>query len=842
MTSIGAATARELAEAWLLADPDVTTRLETHGILESGDPEELEACFGNHLEFGTAGLRGPLRTGPNGMNRLLVRQVAGALVDAIIAGEFGAGEPHLVVGYDARHGSTDFAYDTARIALGRGVRCSLLPEPLPTPVLAFAVRHLEASAGVMVTASHNPRADNGYKVYGPDGALIASPLDAAVSNRMLALPLQPESALAKTGDDAQSPASLAVVDRYLDLVTAPHRSTSVRDLRIAYTPLHGVGGGVMTRALAAAGFSSIATVASQAAPDPNFPTAAFPNPEEPGALDELLALGQAISADIAIANDPDADRLAVAVPTRDGWRLLGGDEVGCLLADYLLQAPAPDTRAALVVNTVTSSSLLGRIADHHGAIHKQTLTGFKWVMAARAAHPEHRLVCGYEEALGYAVNDRIRDKDGISAALAIASLAADLKGRGESLLDRLHQLHDRHGVVTNGQRPIRLEHASAQDLVMDGLRAHPPAKLGGDRVDAVHDLRSGFGDLPPTNGLMFETGDARVTIRPSGTEPKLKVYGEVAPRNPMSEAAARVRLRDVVADAVEIACSFDLPAPGPPEGGRPETPSGAEVAALFKEGAAAPSDDDLRLVVRATDLTTLEGDDTRARVRALCAAARRPDVADASVGPVAAVCVYPVYVALARQLLDGTPVRVATVAAGFPHGLSPLSSRLAEIEAAVKAGADEIDIVIDRAAVLEGRLGSVRDELEAFREIAGTTCLKVIIETGELGTAENVRTATQLAIEAGADFVKTSTGKARTNATPLAVAVMADVIARSIGDGHRPVGLKIAGGVRTAADACGYLAIVREYLGPEWMTPDRLRFGASSLLIDLLSTREQPDR
>ena len=317
MTSIASATARDLAEAWLRADPDPTTGAQTQALLEA-DGLELDAVFGTNLSFGTAGLRGPMRTGPSGMNRVLVRLAAAAVADTALAGDFGsATDPHIVVGFDARHGSAAFAADTARVALARGVRCTLLPKPLPTPVLAFAVTHLGATAGVMVTASHNPRTDNGYKVYGSDGALLTPPVDAAIAARLESLPLLHEKDLAAEAHIAR--ADGALLDAYIRTVAAPYSDRACMGVVVAHTALHGVGTATLAAAFARAGFDAPHPVAAQADPDPDFPSAAFPNPEEPGTLDDLLALAATINADLALANDPDADRLAVAIPDRGAW-------------------------------------------------------------------------------------------------------------------------------------------------------------------------------------------------------------------------------------------------------------------------------------------------------------------------------------------------------------------------------------------------------------------------------------------------------------------------------------------------------------------------------------------
>jgi phosphomannomutase len=840
VTSLDAAEPVDLARAWLAVDPDGATRAETEDLIAAGSAV-LASRFGESLRFGTAGLRGRLGAGPNRMNRVLVRLVAAAIAEQV-GDEV---DPHVAIGYDARHGSADFASDTARVLLARGVRCTILPRPLPTPVLAFTVQHLKASAGVMVTASHNPREDNGYKVYGRGGALLTSPLDTQIATAMRRMPLLSDLDLVPMSDSRLTPGPEHLVDDYLDAVVASLGPSTSRSVVTVHTALHGVGTETATRAFAMAGFRPLHTVSAQAEPDPDFPTAPFPNPEEPGTLDLLLSLGDAVGADLAIANDPDADRLSVAVPTDRGWHNLTGDDVGCLLADHLLRRPEEDERAPLVITTITSSRLLARIASSHHADYSETLTGFKWIMHERAAHPNHRFVSGYEEALGYAAGELVPDKDGISAALTIAELASELKDDHKTLLNRLDELHVAHGVHVTGQRAIRFETQSADrsapTLAMAHLRAVPPGIIAGKSVLAIHDLDKSETGLPPTDGLVFDFADARLVIRPSGTEPKMKIYGEIiAPADgdvAGTRTVARRQLRQLLAEATALACAFDLTAATAADA------VSSPVAAVFSHPPSAQQRlKDLALLVHCIDLTTLEGDDTAARVRALCAQARRPDVTDPTIGPVAAVCVYPAFVERVADMLRGTNIAVASVAGAFPSALSTLPTRIADIEDAVRSGADEVDIVLNRSAMIEGRLDQVAAELAAARQAAGDTHLKVILEVGELGPGR-IASAARLAIDAGADFIKTSTGKAKVSATPEAVWEMADVIKTFFDETGRRVGLKIAGGVRSADDALGYVNIVRTVLGDEWLTPDLLRFGASSLLdavIDDLDTTRHP--
>ena len=541
-----------------------------------------------------------------------------------------------------------------------------------------------------------------------------------------------------------------------------------------------------------------------------------------------------------------------------------------------------------MINTVVSSRLLPRIAADHDADWAETLTGFKWIMQAHSQRAaRHDLVLGYEDALGYAVGEVVRDKDGIGAALVMAELVAHLKTEGRTLGDLLDDLHRRHGVHATGQRSIRFESAAGNEQpmvsAMAALRRTPPRELAGAAVTAVHDLAGGSEHLPPADVVVLELSgiEARVIVRPSGTEPKMKVYAEaVVPANDDDGGgrqlrAARVEARTRVAELLDAAVRHVA---DPERHGRVHAPAATAGAGTGKTATrmrpaerseesrvddAPQADDpqraddlrladdiqranDLRLVVRCIDLTTLEGDDTPGRIRALCSVALRPDPADPTVGPVAAVCVYPALAGLAAELLAGTPVAVASVAGAFPSGLSPLDVRVAEVKAAVAAGAQEIDTVLNRSAFLSGRADAALAELRALREAAGQAHFKVILEVCELGSADAIAEATRLAIDAGADMVKTSTGKGASGASPEAVLVMAETVAEHCAAGGRPVGIKVSGGVRTAADALSYVNIVRSVLGEDWLTPDRLRFGASSLLAnvvaDLAGYRGEPRR
>ena len=841
---------RRLAEAWRSVDPDPETRSLVERLLDGSD-DELRRVFSSQLAFGTAGLRGPLGPGPGQMNRVLVRLVAAAIAEEVAEdrGERVVGEGLVVVGFDARHGSRAFAEDTARVVAAHGLRCVLIPGPTPTPLVAFAVRHLGASAGVMVTASHNPRNDNGYKVFWADGAQISEPRDSQIRGRLQLEPLLADSDLAPLDDPLITPGPAGLIDDYLDAVVDLLSVGGARSARIAYTPLHGVAAPVFTAAFARAGFSAPAVVAEQAEPDPDFPTTPFPNPEEPGVLTSLLTLAADVDADVALANDPDGDRLAVAVPNGPSWRLLTGDEVGALLAVHLLRRPGSVVGRRLVANTVVSSRMLGHIAEHYGARHVETLTGFKWLMQAASEFPDHDYVLGYEEALGYAIGDVVRDKDGIGAALVVAELVSDLQQEGQTLLDLLDEIQRTHGVHVTGQRAIRFEtvdeSTSAMSAAMASLRADPPTAIGGLEVLSMSDLVDGTPTLPAADALLFDMAGGRVVVRPSGTEPKLKVYGEVfefpSPETVAPSIEARVRLNVVLDEMVTRTADFERRQARADDA--IESAVAERAKSLFTASSAgAARASDLRLIARCIDLTTLSGDDTTGRIRALCARARRPDAADPTAGPTAAVCVYPQFVSSARELLAGSDVRVASVAGAFPAALSRLDVRLADVRSAIEAGAEEVDVVLNRSAFLDGRFDVVRHELEAMRTAAGETCMKVILEVGELGSTTNIDHAARLAVEAGADFIKTSTGKSGEGATPTSVLAMADRLAEHKSSTGRAVGLKIAGGVATADDALGYLNIVRSVLGEQWMSPSLLRIGASRLLTDVLDDLAATER
>ncbi|WP_449386493.1 phospho-sugar mutase [Cellulomonas soli] len=562
-------TARSFPPTQHAADESDPTRRQQVEAAEAARAE-LEDRFQGLLQFGTAGLRGELAGGPHRMNRAVVIRAASGLADFLLGELEGVHPaPRVVIGYDARHQSDEFARDSAAVLTAVGIEVLLMPSPLPTPVLAFAVRHLGADAGIMVTASHNPPRDNGYKVYlggrvvtdSGQGAQIVPPTDAAIAAEIGRVPSvasvpRAESGWTVLGQD--------VLDAYVASVTAladedaTYRSRAA-DLRIVLTPLHGVGGATAARVLAEAGYTDVHLVPEQAEPDPDFPTVAFPNPEEPGAIDLAVGLAGDLRADLVIALDPDADRCAVAVQDlrarthrgpdtagADGWRMLHGDETGALLGATSAQhvavsgsggAPSPDAPA--LASSIVSSRLLGQIAEAAGLRHVPTLTGFKWISRVDG------LVFGYEEALGYCVDpEHVRDKDGISAALTVAGLAARLKAEGRTIIDALDDLARAHGLYLTDQVSARFADLALIPATMQRLRENPPTHLGGSPVTAVVDLAAGTeddrGGLPPTEGLRLLAADGtRVVVRPSGTEPKVKCYLEVIePVAPDADEAA----------------------------------------------------------------------------------------------------------------------------------------------------------------------------------------------------------------------------------------------------------------------------------------------------------------
>ncbi|MBK7535625.1 MAG: phospho-sugar mutase [Myxococcales bacterium] len=558
------ATLRAATATWLAHDPDPVTAAELTGLLaaaERGDASaitELTERFTGQLQFGTAGLRGVLGAGPQRMNQLLVRKVTAGLGAHLLAVVPDVRQRGVVVGRDARRGSERFAEETARVLCGLGIRVYLADREWSTPTTAWAVTHLGAAAGVMVTASHNPPEYNGYKVYWGNGAQIIPPVDTEIAAAIDKIRLDEPLSLPSLVEAAEQKLLLSVgqglLQEYLDAVEALRASVAApapRDLVIAYTPLHGVGAASVEAALARAGFTNVSTEPSQREPDGEFPTVAFPNPEEKGAMDRVLALATKIRADLILANDPDADRLCAGVPTGEGtFRLLSGDELGALLADYLLSTGQPGRR--MVATTIVSSQLLSYLAKQYGADYRETLTGFKWIANAALSFEQEtggqgRFVVGYEEAIGYSVGPLVRDKDGVSAAVIVAELAAWNRARGKSLLDHLDELAQRVGLFSTEQKSLTLpgqEGLTRIARAMAAFRAAPPTELAGHGVTEVVDLLQGKDGLPKSDVLVFRLdGGRRVIMRPSGTEPKLKSYyevrTEVAPGEPLAAARRR---------------------------------------------------------------------------------------------------------------------------------------------------------------------------------------------------------------------------------------------------------------------------------------------------------------
>lgn len=549
----------ERARRWLSRDPDAATRAEVEKLLAAEDHGALEDRFGTRLAFGTAGLRGIFGAGPNRMNRLVVRETSAGLAAYLLEHVREAGRRGVVVGYDGRRQSTEFARDAASVLAGYGLVVHLFDRALPTPLVAFAVKEYDAAAGVMITASHNPPDYNGYKVYWENGAQIIPPIDEGIA---LAIDEAGRSEISYRDVEAATRDGLVrilgdtTVEAYLRGVRAlsVHQNAAKRDtITIAYTPLHGVGARVTEAALAQAGFKRVHTVASQREPDGNFPTVKFPNPEEPGAMDEALALAKKVGADLVLANDPDADRLAVGLPDGNGgFRMLTGDQVGVLLGDDLMAA---HPRNGCVGASIVSSRMLGVVARARGAGYFETLTGFKWIAngaIVRRARGETFLF-GYEEALGYTVGDLVRDKDGVSAVVAFAELVAACAAAGETVWQRLEQLYRKHGFFLTVQKSLALKPGTSVGAM---LRASPPTHIAGRAVMRASDFTTGETvrkdggrepiDLPKSDVLIYLLDDdARVIVRPSGTEPKLKCYYEVrttvAPGESMAAAEQRAR-------------------------------------------------------------------------------------------------------------------------------------------------------------------------------------------------------------------------------------------------------------------------------------------------------------
>ena len=521
-------------QAWIADDPDPVTASQLQLWLDSNNEAELRTSFNGFLQFGTAGLRGPIRPGPSGMNRAVVGRTAAGLVTYMKERNLTS----VVIGRDARYGSEDYTFETAEIMSGAGMKVFVLPRPLPTPVLAFATNELSCDVGIMVTASHNPPQDNGYKVYlggtvdGIEyrGSQIVSPTDVSIAKNIDAI----TSLKAQPRGKVWTVLGEEIIEKYIARTAA--LATKPGSLRIVYTAMHGVGTETLQRVFQKAGFASPILVDAQAAPDPDFPTVAFPNPEEPGAIDLALETAKTFDADLVIANDPDADRCAAAVKDpATGWRMLRGDELGAILGESI----ARKSNSGIFANSIVSSSILKKIAEHYNLEFKETLTGFKWLAKIKG------LTFGYEEALGYAVDAKtVNDKDGISAAITLAQIATDLAADGKTLLDLLDEIWERHGFHATEQISIRLSDLSKVGVILGGLRSNPPQNIAGRTVTSIDDLAAPTDGLPPTDGLrIWLDGGVRIIIRPSGTEAKMKCYIEVIEKDSKTAQVVLDQLR-----------------------------------------------------------------------------------------------------------------------------------------------------------------------------------------------------------------------------------------------------------------------------------------------------------
>jgi len=521
-------------EAWIADDPDPVTAGQLRQWLDTHNEAELRTSFNGFLQFGTAGLRGPIRPGPSGMNRAVVGRAASGIVAYMKERNLTS----VVIGRDARYGSEDYTFETAEIMSGAGMKVYVLPRPLPTPVLAFATNELACDVGIMVTASHNPPQDNGYKVYlggtvdGIEyrGSQIVSPTDVSIAQKIDAITSLKEQPRGKEwtvlGEE--------IIEKYITRTAS--LATNPGNLRIVYTAMHGVGTETIQRVFHKAGFQSPILVDAQAAPDPDFPTVAFPNPEEPGAIDLALETAKSFDAHLVIANDPDADRCAAAVNDPvTGWRMLRGDELGAIFGESI----ARNSSTGIFANSIVSSSILKKIAAHYNLEFKETLTGFKWLAKIKG------LTFGYEEALGYAVDAiTVNDKDGISAAITLAQIATDLAEEGKTVLDLLDEVWARHGFHATEQISIRLSDLSKVGVILGGLRNNPPKEIAGRSVTSIDDLAAPTDGLPPTDGLrIWLDGGVRIIIRPSGTEAKMKCYIEAIEKDSKTAQVVLDQLR-----------------------------------------------------------------------------------------------------------------------------------------------------------------------------------------------------------------------------------------------------------------------------------------------------------
>jgi phosphomannomutase len=512
------ASLRAEVEAWIADDPDAITAAALQVMLDTDDEISLKKHFSGFLQFGTAGLRGPIGPGPSRMNRAVVGRTAAGIATYMKQ----RGMTKVVIGRDARYGSEDYTFETAEIMSGAGMDVYILPRPLPTPILAFATEYLKCDIGIMVTASHNPPQDNGYKVYvGPSAdeieyasSQIITPTDLLMAkeiSEVRSLKLLPRSKKwTVLGEE--------VISEYIDRTSA--LAPRPGDLKVVYTAMHGVGTEIAQRVFNHAGFATLILVDEQCAPDPDFPTVAFPNPEEPGAIDLALKKARDFGAELVIANDPDADRCAAAInDPQVGWRMLRGDEIGIIFGEWIARTKPTGTFS----NSIVSSSALRKIAHHYGIDFREVLTGFKWIAKIQD------LAFGYEEAIGYAVDPKtVNDKDGISAAIFLAQIAVDLKQEGLTISDLLNDVWQRHGFHGTEQISIRVSDLSAISRLLNGMRKSPPQEIAGRSVESIDDLATPKDGLPPTDGLrIWLAGGIRIIIRPSGTEAKLKCYLEV---------------------------------------------------------------------------------------------------------------------------------------------------------------------------------------------------------------------------------------------------------------------------------------------------------------------------
>ena len=526
---------RAEVEAWIADDPDPKTAAELSALLEAGDEETLKKYFNGFLQFGTAGLRGPIGPGPSCMNRAVVGRAAAGIASYMKK----RGMTKVVVGRDARYGSEDYTFETAEIMSGAGMDVYILPRPLPTPVLAFATSYLACDIGIMVTASHNPPQDNGYKVYvGPeaDGIQYASSQIISPTDGLMAAEIDAVTSLKSLPrGDKWTILDEEVISEYVKRTSA--LAPRPGDIKIVYTAMHGVGTETVQRVFNHAGFATLILVDEQCAPDPDFPTVAFPNPEEPGAIDLALKKARDFGAELVIANDPDADRCAAAInDPKVGWRMLRGDELGVVLGEWIARSKPTGTFG----NSIVSSSALRKISAHYGIDFKEVLTGFKWLAKIED------LAFGYEEAIGYAVDsETVNDKDGISAAIFLAQVAMDLKRDGLSISDLLNQVWERHGFHGTEQISIRVSDMSAITRLLAGLRQAPPQEIAGRKVESIDDLAAPTDGLPPTDGLrIWLAGGIRIIVRPSGTEAKMKCYIEVITKTSDDSEALLNELRE----------------------------------------------------------------------------------------------------------------------------------------------------------------------------------------------------------------------------------------------------------------------------------------------------------